>query len=118
VVGDLASVARNLVQGVRGPSTATAADRPVRPMGQTHDQYYLKFRVEDRPGVLAEIATRFGTNGISIERVWQEGFGDEATLSFITHRAQEQPFQDTVEELRGMPAVHAIASLLRVEGEE
>jgi homoserine dehydrogenase len=118
VVGDLASVARNLVQGVRGPSTATVADRPVRPMGQTHDQYYLKLRVEDRPGVLAEIATRFGTNGISIERVWQEGFGDEATLSFITHRAQEQPFQDTVEELRGMPAVHAIASLLRVEGEE
>lgn len=118
VVGDLVSVARNLVQGGRGPSTAPTNHRPVRSMGETRDQYYLKLRVEDRPGVLAEVATRFATNGISIERVWQEGFGDEATLSFITHRAQEQPFQETVEELRGMPSVHAIASLLRVEGEE
>ena len=29
----------------------------------------------DRPGVLAEIAGDFGHNGVSIERVWQEGFG-------------------------------------------
>ena len=118
VVGDLVSVARNLVQGARGPSPAPTNHRPVRPMGETHDQYYLKLRVEDRPGVLAEIADRFGRNGISIERVWQEGFGDEATLSFITHRSQERPFQETVDELRGLTAVHAIASLLRVEGEE
>jgi homoserine dehydrogenase len=87
-------------------------------MGETTDQYYLKLHVEDRPGVLAEVADRFGRHGISLERVWQEGFGDEATLSFITHRAQERAFQETVEELRGLPAVHAIASLLRVEGEE
>jgi homoserine dehydrogenase len=118
VVGDLVTVSRNLMQGARGPSTAPRDDRSVRPMDRTRDQYYLKLRVEDRPGVLAEIADRFGRNGISIERVWQEGFGEEATLSFVTHRAQEGPFQATVEELRGLGAVHAIASLLRVEGEE
>jgi homoserine dehydrogenase len=118
VVGDLVSVARNLVQGARGPSTAPSGERKVRPMGETHDQYYLKLRVEDQPGVLAEVAARFAANGISIERVWQEGFGDEATLSFITHRAKEEAFQGTVDELRAMPHVHAIASLLRVEGEE
>ena len=38
--------------------------RRVRPMDDTHDQYYLKLRVDDRPGVLAEIADRFGRNGI------------------------------------------------------
>jgi homoserine dehydrogenase len=118
VVGDLVSVARNLVQGARGPSTVPTNHRPVRSMGETRDQYYLKLQVEDRPGVLAEVADRFGRHGISLERVWQEGFGDEATLSFITHRAQERAFQETVEELRGLAAVHAIASLLRVEGEE
>jgi homoserine dehydrogenase len=118
VVGDLVSVSRNLVQGARGPSTAPTNHRPIRPMAATRDQYYLKLRVEDRPGVLAEIADRFARKGISIERVWQEGSDDEATLSFITHRAQEGPFQETVDELRGLDAVHAIASLLRVEGEE
>jgi homoserine dehydrogenase len=118
VVGDLVSVARNLLQGARGPGSAPTTTRRVRPMDDTRDQYYLKVRVEDRPGVLAEIADRFGRNAISLERVWQEGFGDEATLSFITHRAQEGAFQKTLHELRELDAVHAVASVLRVEGEE
>jgi homoserine dehydrogenase len=118
VVGDLVSSARNLLRGVRGPRTVLGSDRPIRPMDDTRDQYFLKLRVEDRPGVLAEIADRFGRNGVSLERVWQEGSADEATLSFITHRAQEGSFQKTVDELRELDAVHAVASVLRVEGEE
>ncbi len=74
-------------------------------MGDTRGQYYLNLHVEDRPGVLAEIAERFGHNGVSIERVWQEGAGEEATLVFITHRAQEGAFQKTIEELRELEAV-------------
>ena len=118
VVGDLVSVARNLLQGARGLGSASTHDRRVRPMDDTRDQYYLKLRVDDRPGVLAEIADRFGRNGISLERVWQEGTGEEATLSFITHRAQEGAFQKTMQELGELDAVHAVASVLRVEGEE
>jgi homoserine dehydrogenase len=68
--------------------------------------------------VLAEIAGDFGHNGVSIERVWQEGFGDEATLVFITHRTQEGALQKTLQELRESTAVRAVASVLRVEGEE
>jgi homoserine dehydrogenase len=118
VVGDLVSVARNLLQGARGPGSGPTNARRVRPMDDTRDQYYVKLRVEDRPGVLAEIADRFGRNDISLERVWQEGFADEATLSFITHRAQEGAFQKTLDELRELEAVHDVASVLRVEGEE
>ena len=87
-------------------------------MDDTRGQYYLNLHVEDRPGVLAEIADRFGSNGVSIERVWQEGFGDEAMLAFVTHRAQEGAFQKTVQELRELSVVRDVASLLRVEGEE
>ena len=47
------------------------------------------------------------------------GSGDEATLVFITHRAQEGAFQKTLQQLRELPrAVRAVASVLRVEGEE
>jgi homoserine dehydrogenase len=87
-------------------------------MDGTHGQYYLNLHVEDRPGVLAEVAEHFGRNGVSIERVWQEGAGDEATLVFITHRAQEGAFQKTIQELRELTAVRAVASVLRVEGDE
>jgi homoserine dehydrogenase len=118
VVGDLVQVARNLVTGGRMIGCTCALDRRIRPMDDTRGQYYLNLHVEDRPGVLAEIAQEFGRNGVSIERVWQEGFGEEATLVFITHRAQEGAFQKTVQALRDLSSVRAVASLLRVEGEE
>ena len=118
VVGDLVHVARNLAFGGRAIGCTCVLDRAIRPMDATTGQYYLNLHVEDRPGVLAEIAEAFAHNGVSIERVWQEGFAEEATLVFITHRAQEGAFQKTVAELRDRASVRAVASLLRVEGEE
>jgi homoserine dehydrogenase len=119
VIGDLVRVARHLLFGGRMQGAEGASlRRRIRPMDDTHGQYYLNLHVEDRPGVLAEIAEAFGRNGVSIERVWQEGFGSEAALVFITHRAQEGAFQKTIQELRDRDSVRAVASLLRVEGEE
>jgi len=119
VIGDLVRVARHLTYGGRMQGAAgTTVGRRIRPMDDTHGQYYLNLHVADRLGVLAEIAEVFGRNGVSIERVWQEGFGAQAALVFITHRAQEGSFQKTVQELRERDAVRAVVSLLRVEGEE
>ena len=118
VIGDLVQVARNLAFGGRAMGCTCVLDRAIRPMDATTGQYYLNLHVEDRPGALAEIAEAFAHNGVSIERVWQEGFAEEATLVFITHRAQEGAFQKTVAELRDRSSVRAVASLLRVEGEE
>jgi len=118
VVGDLVTAARNRSIGGRSMGCTCVLDRRIRSMDDTRGQYYLNLHVADRPGVLAEIAGDFGHNGVSIERVWQEGSGDEATLVFITHRAQEGALQKTLQELRESPAVRAVASVLRVEGEE
>jgi homoserine dehydrogenase len=119
VIGDLVRVARHVAYGGRMQGAHGAGlGRRLRPMDDTHGQYYLNLHVEDRPGVLAEIAEAFGRNGVSIERVWQEGFGEEAALVFITHRAQEGSFQKTIQELRDRDSVRAVVSLLRVEGEE
>jgi homoserine dehydrogenase len=118
VVGDLISVARHIVEGGRAMGCTCVLDRRIRSMGDTRGQYYLNLHVEDRPGVLAEVADHFGRNGVSIERVWQEGRDDEATLVFITHRAQEGAFQKTVDQLRELPSIRAVASVIRVEGEE
>ena len=118
VVGDLVAEARNIAFGGRAIGCTSVLDRPIRSMDHTTGQYYLNLHVEDRPGVLAEIAEAFGRNGVSIERVWQEGFGEEATLVFITHRAREGRVQRAVAELRDRPSVRAVASMLRVEGEE
>ncbi len=87
-------------------------------MAEHRGQYYVALRVEDRPGVLAEIASVFGANHVSIKSVWQEGAGTDAQLVFVTHRAREDAFQRSVEGLRGLGAVEEVRSVLRVEGEE
>jgi homoserine dehydrogenase len=118
VVGDLVTVARNLLAGARGVGCTCFLERTVRPMSEMEGQYYILLRVEDRPGVLAEIASVFGRNDVSIKSVWQEGTGADAQLVFITHRAREGLFQQAVTELGGVRAVEEVRSILRVEAEE
>jgi homoserine dehydrogenase len=118
VVGDLVAVARNVLAGARGVGCTCFLERTIRPMSEMEGQYYILLRVEDRPGVLAEIASVFGRNGVSIKSVWQEGAGADAQLVFITHRAREGSFQQAVTELGGVRAVEEVRSILRVEAEE
>jgi homoserine dehydrogenase len=118
VVGDLVSVARNLLAETRGVGCTCFHERTIRPMAELTGQYYILLRVEDRPGVLAEVASVFGRNDVSIKSVWQEGSGEDAQLVFVTHRAKEGSFQRAVSELGGLPGVEEVRSVLRVEAEE
>ena len=118
VVGDLVTVARNLQAGTRGVGCTCFLERTIRPMAEHRGQYYILLRVEDRPGVLAEIAGVFAESDVSIKSVWQEGAGDDAQLVFVTHRAREDAFQRAVDGLRELRAVEEVRSILRVEGEE
>jgi homoserine dehydrogenase len=118
VVGDLVTVARNLLAGTRGVGCTCFYERTIRPMAEMEGQYYILLRVEDRPGVLAEIASVLARNEVSIKSVWQEGTGADAQLVFITHRAREGNFQQAVAELRDIKAVEEVRSVLRVEAEE
>ncbi|MGH2590559.1 MAG: homoserine dehydrogenase [Actinomycetota bacterium] len=118
VVGDLVTVARNLIADARGIGCTCYYERTIRPMAEVTGQYYILLRVEDRPGVLAEIASVFGSRDVSIKSVWQEGTGRDAQLVFVTHRAKEGAFQQAVSELRDLPAVEEVRSVLRVEAEE
>ncbi len=90
----------------------------VLPIDEMESQYYLLLSVQDLPGVLAQVATAFGRNHISIRSVWQEGFGDEAQLVMVTHRGKEANLQATVDELGKLDVVTKVVSVLRVEGEE
>jgi homoserine dehydrogenase len=118
VVGDLVTVARNVLSGARGVGCTCFLERTIRPMAEHEGQYYILLRVEDRPGVLAEIASVLAENDVSIKSVWQEGAGDDARLVFVTHRAREDAFQRSVARLHDLRAVEEVRSILRVEAEE
>ena len=117
VAGDVIAVARGLASGTRGMGVRWYREHAIRPAGESHGEYYLRMDVEDRPGVLAAIATVFGDQGVSIKSVVQEGAGDDAQLVFVTHEASEGDLRRTVEALGSLPVVHAVQGVLRVEAE-
>jgi len=74
--------------------------------------------VADRAGVLATVAGVFARHGVSIATVNQAGRGNDAVLVIVTHRAPDAALAATVAELRTIDAVKAVASVLRVEGDQ
>lgn len=116
VLGDLVTVARNRLSNTRGAGESAYADRAVLPMGETRTRYHVALDVDDRSGVLAAVATAFADNGVSIQTVRQEGRGADAQLVVVSHAATDAALSTTVKHLRSMDAVHAVTSVMRVEG--
>jgi len=117
VVGDIVAVARNRISGGHGPRESSYEALPVLPLGASTTRYYLAIDVADKAGVLEKVAHAFAEHGVSIETMRQDGHGDDATLQIVTHSAGEAHLADTVETLRGLDVVRAVASVMRVVGE-
>jgi homoserine dehydrogenase len=118
VLGDIVAVARNRIAATRGPEESTYADLKVHPMGDTITRYHVSLDVADKPGVLARVADIFSTHDVSIQTVRQEGRGDDAQLVLVTHRANDAALSATIEDLQDLDIVRAVASVMRVEGDD
>jgi homoserine dehydrogenase len=116
VLGDLVAVARNRLSGARGMGESAYADLRIRPMGETPTRYHVSLDVADKAGVLASVANAFAAHDVSIQTVRQEGHGDDATLVLVTHTAADAALSATVDDLRRLDVVRAVASVMRVEG--
>jgi homoserine dehydrogenase len=80
------------------------------------DEYYLRLIVQDKPGVLAEIAGIFGRHNVSLDSVMQKyRENSHATIIFITHEAYEDWINAALKEIRKSPSVISVESLIRVE---
>ncbi|WP_437766546.1 homoserine dehydrogenase [Sorangium sp. So ce281] len=75
VVSDILDVARSIASGVAGMQGRGMSIKPraVRPLGEIVSRYYLRFAVEDRPGVMGRLAGALGDAGVSIEQIVQQG---------------------------------------------
>ena len=116
VLGDVIEAASGIAHGsVR--QLPALGDARIRPADAATSAFYLDLAVDDRPGVLAEVAGVFGSNSVSIKSMEQEGLGSEATLAFITHEASEAAMAATIEKLTSLPSVNRVGALYRVIGE-
>ena len=118
VVADLVEVARNITTGGRTPSAGMENEVSLRAPERSRARFYLRLSVADEPGALSAIAAAFANNDISIASVRQEGRGDEAVLTLITHVGTEGRHRSTIAELERLPVVKSVGSRIRVEGTE
>ena len=54
--------------------------------------FYVHLEVEDRPGVLAQVAQILGMQDVSVKSVVQKGMGEQARLVMVVHPTQESSF--------------------------
>ncbi|MBD5786305.1 homoserine dehydrogenase [Cellulosimicrobium terreum] len=129
VLGDVVSAARHRVLGGKGPEESTYADLTILPPSAASTRYQVRLDVDDRPGVLAQVARVLAEHGVSIEAVRQpsapEAEAAEGTpttadgvaqLVITTHTAPESALAATVEAVARLEPVRTITSVLRVEG--
>jgi homoserine dehydrogenase len=123
VVADLMDVARNLLGGSRGrvaPLGYPLAQQqrvPLKSIDDLISEYYLRFMVVDRPGVLAKISGILGAHDISIASVIQKEREHGASVPIVirTHQALERNLRKALKAIDRLPAVRAKSALIRIE---
>jgi len=123
VLGDVVSAARRHIAGGVGVGESTLANLPIVPIGRVTTRYQITLEVDDRPGVLATVASTLSEGRVSIATVEQTvitaGNGEPGVARLVigTHKAVEQDLSDTVARLATSGVVERVVSVLRVEGD-
>jgi len=118
VLGDLVDASLNLQRGTHA-ALGSFRRLPIRSSDELSAAWYLSFRVDDRPGVLASIASVFGDHGVSIDSMEQHSLPSssdvaEARIDLIIHPALERDVDDTLVALKSLDAVRTVGSTIRV----
>lgn len=93
-------------------------DLPILPIAEVQSCYYLRLRVQDEPGVLADITRVLADEKISIDAVIQKEPGDnedEADLILLTHLTYEKFVNAAIERLEKLPVVVGKVARIRME---
>ena len=124
VIADIIDVARTITTDAqnRVPHLAFQPDQivdiPILPISEIQTAYYLRMRVDDRPGVMAEITRIMGDNDISIEAILQkepESGVTRATIIMLTQKIREQQMDDAITAITALEVVHGDVHRIRVE---
>ncbi len=95
------------------------AHLPILDPGSTHTRYQIRLQVEDRLGVLSDVAGIFARHGVSIQSVHQRNdqVPGACVIVVTSHRAREADLRAVARALAVSDAVREVTSTIRVEGE-
>jgi homoserine dehydrogenase len=94
------------------------SDLPILPIDDVQTSYYIRVRVVDRIGALADLARTLADNSISIDAMLQQGPGDEQNetdIIILTHSTREGNVDDAIAQLVEKGIVRAGVMRIRRE---
>jgi homoserine dehydrogenase len=122
VVSDLMRVAREIRSGSPERVSPFAHERlgeykPISVLEQSRP-YYLRFRVEDRPGIIATLAGILADRHISLDAVLQLPSEDKRTLPFVitVENTSERALREAVDAMASLDFLREPPLALPVEG--
>jgi homoserine dehydrogenase len=124
VIADLVDVARTHTADPehRVPHLAFQPDSvvelPILPLSEVITSYYLRLRVEDKPGVLADITRILADHQISIDAMIQRepDEGEEQTdIIMLTHQTREKNVDAAIARIESLTVVKGKITRLRLE---
>ncbi|MEE9213333.1 MAG: homoserine dehydrogenase [Thermodesulfobacteriota bacterium] len=122
VVGDIIQIARSIAAdkpyNIVPKFYEKKSKLPLIELKKTTKRYYLRFDVEDRPGVLGKITTILGNNDVSIESVIQSGRkvdGGVVPVVIITHESIEKNLMKALKTINGLPKIKSESKVIRIE---
>jgi homoserine dehydrogenase len=93
-------------------------DLKVLPIEEVITSYYLRMRVDDKPGVLADITRILADSGISIEAMIQKEPAEgetRADIIMLTHQIIERNANAAIAKIEALPVVQGKITRLRME---
>lgn len=90
----------------------------IMPMGEVTTSYYLRLRVADVAGVLADITRILADNGISIDAMLQREAGDgekQTDLIMLTHETKEKNILAAIAKVEALKTVEGSVTKIRLE---
>lgn len=88
------------------------------PMSEKTGNYYLRFQVKDKPGVLGKITSVLGEHSISIESVIQKGKepnGGDVQVVMMTHESREKDLKNAIKKINRFSFVNNRSNFIRIE---
>jgi homoserine dehydrogenase len=117
VCGDIIESARNVHEKCNGRVGCTCyEEKHLASRQEIFTRFYVRLLVDDKPGVLAQIAGIFGRHEVSLYNVLQtRQIGSLAEIVVITNSVSVYAMDESEKELKGSPVVNRISNILRVE---
>ncbi|RAX54186.1 homoserine dehydrogenase [Helicobacter sp. 16-1353] len=117
VVSDLIEIARNSSSPMLGFRKPLESGLKLKPIASIESRYYLRIKVIDKAGTLAQITSILGDNGISIKMLLQRESNDTgfATLLLSTHKSNELSIQKAIENLCTLNIIYDKPYMIRIE---